>query len=349
MNHKFLLLLLLLLTQNLEGQETIEVLYDRVSVTMVDPNVVEELAVYRGSYSLQELDGQVAMIGQLDKIELGLRFSPLVDFNLNTTYTCLYRNEVYTFKLDLEAEYDFLKIRDTYPSSPELPANLLKIYVRFNKPISTTNLQDKIKLQTAEGRPIDRSFLPMENALINEDGTLLTLWIEPGRQKRGLGPNSHLGSVLHNGDDIILFISKDITDRNGISMSEDYQRKMKIVAEDRVKPDFTNWNIISPNPESKEVLKIRFDESLDFASAKKSFSIMFNDKMDVFGSWEMGPSERSVLFYPNERWAKGAYWVHISPDLEDLAANNLVRLFDSDVRKQQDDYSGLLSLKFNIE
>ena len=79
-------------------------------------------------------------------------------------------------------------------------------------------IYDHIRFLDDEGKPIDRSILDLGAPLLSADGTLLTVWIEPGRQKRLLGPNRHLGSVFDIEQNYTLHISNTLKDAQGIAL-----------------------------------------------------------------------------------------------------------------------------------
>ena len=55
----------------------------------------------------------------------------------------------------------------------------------------------------------------------------------------------------------------------------------------------------------------------------------------VAGSIRIGEGERTWAFYPANEWLPATYTIEIESRLEDLAGNNLNRLFDNDLSKPQ--------------
>jgi hypothetical protein len=69
------------------------------------------------------------------------------------------------------------------PSGPEVPANLLRISIRFATQVEGPVLS-RIILSHTDGRQIQEPFLEQE--LWSPDGTVLTVIMHPGRVKSGL-------------------------------------------------------------------------------------------------------------------------------------------------------------------
>src|SRR5215470_14311129 len=87
------------------------------------------------------------------------------------------------------------------PSGPEIPANLLRISIRFATQVEGP-LLPRITLLRADGRKIQEPFLEQE--LWSPDGKVLTVMMHPGRVKSGLIARAKLGPILSVGDDVSL-------------------------------------------------------------------------------------------------------------------------------------------------
>ena len=87
------------------------------------------------------------------------------------------------------------------PSGPQVPANLLRISIRFANQIEGP-LLPRITLLHADGRKIQEPFLEQE--LWSPDGTVLTVMMHPGRVKSGLNARAEMGPILSMGDDVSL-------------------------------------------------------------------------------------------------------------------------------------------------
>ncbi len=74
---------------------------------------------------------------------------------------------------------------EIYPTSSELPENLLKFYIHFSQPMSRGQAYRHIKLLKADGKAVDGAYLEIGEELWDASSTRFTLLLEPGRIKRG--------------------------------------------------------------------------------------------------------------------------------------------------------------------
>ncbi len=86
-----------------------------------------------------------------------------------------------------------------YPTSDVLPENLLRFYLHFSAPMSQGDSYRNIKLLDAKGKAIDLPFLELDQELWDPAGVRLTLFLDPGRIKRGLKPREEVGPSLEEG------------------------------------------------------------------------------------------------------------------------------------------------------
>ena len=77
-----------------------------------------------------------------------------------------------------------------------MPENLLKIYLRFSHPMREGQSDKYISLIKNGKDTLPDVFLNLQPELWNEDRTVLTVWLDPGRIKRDLQPNLKLGNPL---------------------------------------------------------------------------------------------------------------------------------------------------------
>lgn len=234
------------------------------------------------------------------------------------------------------------RVIDVYPSVDQLPENLLKIYIRFSAPMSEGQSSKNIFLVKNGTDTIKRAFLELTPELWNADRTLLTLWIEPGRVKRDLGPNRLLGKAIERGHSYNLIISKSWRDAEGVALMENYVKYYTVGADDRVKPAITDWNFKTPEANSRQALSIYFKEPLDFILAQEVFMVK-NGDTEIKGAIRLSSDGSSWQFIPQFNWEKGQYTISIESRLEDLAGNNLNRLFDVDLYNRTDNDSTMTS------
>ncbi|MCX7667077.1 MAG: hypothetical protein N2112_16210, partial [Gemmataceae bacterium] len=101
-----------------------------------------------------------------------------------------------------------------YPTSEMVPENLLKFYLEFSGPMKRGEVYKHVKILDAKGKPVVLPFLELDEELWDVTGTRLTLFIDPGRIKRGLKPREEDGPVLEAGERYTLEISTNWKDGN---------------------------------------------------------------------------------------------------------------------------------------
>lgn len=227
-------------------------------------------------------------------------------------------------------------VKNIYPSTDTLPANLLKMYLTFSAPMSEGNAYENIHLLNAKGDTMADSFLELLPELWNEDQTRLTIWFDPGRIKRDLGPNNLLGLPLEKNQKYQLIINPKWQDKEGLCIKDSYRKHMLITKTDRKQTATKNWQIKSPPQYTSEALQIQFDEPLDFATAKKAFTILDANQNIIDGQVKLSLNETQLRFTPTNKWKSGTYAIKVSAILEDLAGNNLNRLFDRDLDREEE-------------
>lgn len=306
---------------------------DTITLTKTNNSKKLLFKVYKGTYtSIAETTHKKAILGSYIQNDIDVYYIPLIPFQQNSPYTVVYENEVYPFTIELDAAYKHLQVETVYPNSEILPSNFLKWYVQFSKPINPSKIYDHITLiNNRDGTKVDRALLPLETPLVSDDGTLLTLWIEPGRQKRNLGPNERLGEVLTPNESYTLIIDEHLKDRQGIPMEMNFKHSFTVGAPDRKKPSITSWKLQLPLANTKDPIILYHQEYLDYGSLQNTMKITDTSGNIIEGSFNIKANQKSIEFNPLKKWSKQTYILKCKPIIEDLSGNNLKRLFDHDI------------------
>jgi hypothetical protein len=233
-----------------------------------------------------------------------------------------------------------------YPVLDTLPENLLKFYIRFSKPMQEGNELKHIHL-IKDGRDTLSSVFP-DLELWNNERTMLTLWLDPGRIKRDLQPNKLLGPPLIRGSHYQLLIDKDWQDSEGILLKKNLAKNFFTGSRDSVSPDEKKWTINTPKAGTKEQLVIKFNEPLDHVLAERTISVTDADGNEIKGKLEVNGHADIVYFSPDSAWKRSDHVLQIESRLEDLAGNNLDRLFDVDLNKKQEPTKNIHKRQFEI-
>lgn len=117
-----------------------------------------------------------------------------------------------------------------YPTSDVLPENLLRLYVHFSTPMRRGQVRESIKLMGENGEKIINPFLNLAIELWDRDERRLTLLLDPGRIKRGVGPHVQAGAPLQRGKRYTLVISQDMKDYRGKTLDRTFTKSFFIQA-----------------------------------------------------------------------------------------------------------------------
>lgn len=215
----------------------------------------------------------------------------------------------------------------TYPSCDTVPSNLLKVYFRFSEPMQEYRSSQFIRLiDNTTGDTIKDAFLDLKPELWNEDETVLTLWLDPGRIKQDLVPNRELGTVLKDHKTYRLEVSKGWKSKKGVTSASNYMRTFFTVSRDVTQPTVDTWTVAA----TKGRIVVNTNETIDWMLLNNRVSVWSGDRL-IEAETFSEVCERQLIIIPKKPLERGNYSVVVEETLEDLAGNNLNRLFETDV------------------
>ncbi len=218
-----------------------------------------------------------------------------------------------------------------YPSADELPANLLKFYLHFSKPMREgPAIFDRIKLLDEKGEEVEDPWRRTE--LWNEDATRLTVWIHPGRIKEGVNLRDEIGPVLEPNRRYVLVLSEKLLDADGRLLGTVFKKTFRTTAVVRSALELKDWKLDVPKANTTQSLELRFPRPLDRALLGRSLTVLDANGELVPGKATVGEREQSWTFQPDRPWKVGDYTLSAHESLEDLAGNTLLRPFDLDLK-----------------
>ena len=154
------------------------------------------------------------------------------------------------------------EVTTIFPSSTELPANVLKFYIHFSQPMREGKaIFDQIVIVDDAGQLVHDPWRRME--LWNNDATRITMWIHPGRVKKGVNLREDFGPVLEPGKTYQLKITQKVLDAQGHPLLKMHTKRFTAVAEDHQRPLPQHWKLTIPPADSNEPLTVQFYKSLD--------------------------------------------------------------------------------------
>ncbi len=226
------------------------------------------------------------------------------------------------------------RILAIHPTASQLPANLLKFYLHFDQPMREgRDIFDQIHLLDASGKPVHSPWRRQE--LWNADATRLTLWIHPGRIKRGVNLREQLGPVLKPGQTYALTVDATVRSAAGVALGKEIRRNFVTGPEDYERPLPKTWILTPPQAGAHQPLFVESPEPLDRAMLAAHLWITDpgGERLEVETIAEAGDSAWRML--PKQAWAKGEHRLHVGEFLEDLAGNTRVRVFDTDLTEAE--------------
>ncbi len=334
-----------------------------ITVTGLDPYILEKadeedldkeswssiFRIYEGQNAPDKVLGLPSMIGIYEISQKGIVFIPgfpltegrsyYAIFNLPLFYSILNQNipdpkllkllektHLVAFSYDLPNT----TVVEIFPTSDTLPMNQLKFYVHFSSSMKSGDAYKHVHLINEQGFEEDASILEIPQELWNRDRTRLTLLLDPGRIKRDLAPNLQMSAPLKQSEKYTLQIDSLWKDKNGKYLTSVFSKEFFVVSADRSSPDPNNWKIIIPASNARDKLQIHFSEPMDHALLQRMIKIIDKENITILGEISIIDKERKWYFTPDHNWNKGDYFIIVDVNLEDLAGNNLRRVFDVD-------------------
>jgi hypothetical protein len=205
------------------------------------------------------------------------------------------------------------RVVQVQPSGPEVPANLLRVSIRFAAPVEGPVLP-RLSLRRADGKAIEAPFLEQE--LWSPDGTVLTVMFHPGRVKSGLNARAAIGPIISAGDDVALAL-----DGNPI-------KQWSVGVADEAGPTASAWKASNVCPRSKQPLQVTLDAPIDGRDADY-LAVADAQNRRVPGHARLTHGETTWTFTPDTPWGAGPYRLVARGTLEDPAGNRLGSRFET--------------------
>ena len=265
-----------------------------------------------------------------------ITFKPLIPFTPSLEYG-LYKNgkAIGSIRVPLPKSYNAPYVSAIYPSNDTVPENLLKMYFFFSEPMQQIRSLDYIKVVNKNTLDTVDVFLELQPELWNANNTRLTLWLDPGRVKTDLIPNKTKGLPIVMGNTYELLVLQEWKDERGFPLSKTTSKIFFVSERDRKKPNLEEWKVAVPANNSRNELKIFFNDVLDAVLLQETIVISNADGTQLQGEFLLSNEEKEIRFIPEKEWISGTYIISVEAKLEDLSGNNLNRLFDSDLTSDE--------------
>ena len=221
-------------------------------------------------------------------------------------------------------------VREIYPTGDVVPMNLLRMYVEFSAPMTSGRSYEFVKLYAEDDSLVEEPFFTAGGAveLWDPDHTRLTILFDPGRIKRDLKPHEEIGLPLREGKRYRLAIDSAWRDAEGRPLVRSHEKRFRVGAQDRALVRTAEWRVTAPGAGTKDSLVVTFPEPLDRALLMRLLAVHDSAGARIDGDVSLSERETRWAFVPREPWSRRPHALHVDTELEDLAGNNLRRLFD---------------------
>lgn len=219
-----------------------------------------------------------------------------------------------------------LQLEHIFPLGDSIPQNILMFHVLFSEPM----LQDRKAyehVQLLDEKGVSRGRVWREKSHWAQDGKHLVLMIHPGRIKQGIMFKEEEGPLFEPGKKYTLRIGRNLKDRQGRGLNQDYTKTFFITGADRQIPS-SLFNARHPlKRNSREPLSLIFSEPLDYGSMLIGVRVTNGKGEPVKGKIRC-KSDRHFLFEPDSNWVETEYSLELNDYVADLANNRLHRRFE---------------------
>jgi hypothetical protein len=208
------------------------------------------------------------------------------------------------------------------PEANVLPANTLRFYLHFPRPGEAQFDRDHLWLLNDEEQVVRDPFLVLSQELWSVDGRRLTVLIEPGRIKRGLGADPSHEPALVVGDTYSLVVTAlGQTARHTFRVSDPVLETI----------DETHWRLISPTVGSRDPAVVHFDRVMDAALCEDEIRVLTPSGEVAQTRVSLAPDGTAARLIPSHPWRAGEHRLVVSERLEDVCGNRLSEALDHDL------------------
>ena len=230
------------------------------------------------------------------------------------------------------------------PAAARLPANTLRLYLQFSVPMRRGQLARHVSLLGEDGTPVESPFLNLGIELWNAEQTRATLYLDPGRLKRGVGPNLEAGAPLEPGKRYAIRVDPGIRDATGRPMGASALHVFETGPANRQPVDPGRWRASEPPRGGSDPLEVAFDRVMDSAQVLRRLAVVGADGAAIPGTSALTASG-NWRFTPSEAWPEGEVYLRVPSRLEDAAGNTPRHAFDVAGKVPEDGPPILLPLR----
>jgi hypothetical protein len=211
--------------------------------------------------------------------------------------------------------------------------------------------EDNIEILGRDGRRAPDALYRAPVELWDSSMTCLTILLDPGRLKRGVGPNRMLGPPLRAGQRYTLVVGSGMIDVHGRPLREGFKKSFRVSQPIREAIAIEEWKILPPALGSYEPVELTFPRALDWAQLWHGITVASETGQPIRGRIDIDLGEMRWRFTPDAPWQAGAHSVCVAPGLEDVCGNTPCGPFDGPFRSADEvaDEATIRSIPFVVK
>jgi len=288
-----------------------------------------------------------AIAGRYAVANDALEFRPMFPFDPGRTYLLTFDPAAMpapragppvkiTASLPAAAPTPATRIVRLLPASDTFPENLLRFYLEFSAPMSRENGRDHIHLLDDRGQEVPNTFLNLDVEFWSADYRRYTVFLDPGRVKRGILPNDTFGRALVAGKRYTISVDAAWRDAHGQPLEAPFTQSFTAAPPDLTPIKLTDWRVTAPAVSTRAPLVVVFPKALDHGILQRAIGVTRSGGESIPGEVVVEPDAKGWSFRPADAWRAGSYELVVLSILEDVCGNRIGRPFDIDTFEQID-------------
>jgi hypothetical protein len=208
------------------------------------------------------------------------------------------------------------------PEAKVLPANTLRFYFYFPRPAEAHFDRAQLCLLNEDEQVVHDPFLVLSQELWSPDGRRLTVLMEPGRIKRGLGPDPTHDPALVVGQTYSLVIT---------ALGQTARHTFRVSDPVLVAFDEAQWRLVAPTVGSLDPVVVHFDRVMDAVLCEDEMGVLTASGEVIQTSVSLAPDGTTAQIIPSHPWSALEHHLVVSKRLEDVCGNRLGEALDHEL------------------
>ncbi len=193
-----------------------------------------------------------------------------------------------------------------WPSADTLPENLLRIYLEFSAPMARDHGRDFLTLLDDQGHEVKDAFLALDVDFWSPDGRRYTVFLDPGRVKRGILPNDQFGRALLPGHRYTVAVDPRWRDANGQPLAAAYRHQFSVAAAQMAPLRLEDWRIHAPAAGTRDPVAVTFPRPLDHGLLQRALAVA-SGSTTIPGEITIAANETEWRYTPSDPWRAGRF------------------------------------------